>query len=125
MWLIDKFSRVPIYEQIITGIETDIANGTAHAGDRLPSLRELSVNLGLNPNTIQKAYADLMTRGVIQSAPGLGYYIADAAHALVCEKKADRLSQLSEVCADLRMAGIPLETVLQTVKTVYEEGKEQ
>ena len=59
MFQIDRFGRKPIYEQIIEQTEQLIASGVLHEGDQLPSVRALSQSLAANPNTLQKAYADL------------------------------------------------------------------
>ena len=60
MIVIDKYSRKPIYEQIIDGIEKQIMSGVMGELDKLPSIRELSVALSINPNTIQKAFLVLI-----------------------------------------------------------------
>ncbi len=119
MWLIDIFSRTPIYEQIISSVESDVLNGSVKTGDRLPSLRELSVGLGINPNTIQKAFNELIHREIIQSAPGMGYFIAPEALAAVRARHAGALTDLHDLCIKLRLAGITEEAIVQTVRTVY------
>ena len=83
MLLIDKFSSKPVYEQLIEGIERDILMGTFAEGAQLPSLREMSALLSVNPNTIQKSYAELIRRGIIQSAHGSGCYVAPGARDIL------------------------------------------
>ena len=65
MLVIDKFSRKPIYEQVIEGIERDIVTGILNEKDQLPSIRELSAMLSVNPNPIQKAFQELDRNGII------------------------------------------------------------
>ena len=72
MLYIDVMSRTPVYEQIITQIEKLIGAGIMKEGEQLPSVRSLSIQLSVNPNTIQKAYGELDAKGIIGSVPGKG-----------------------------------------------------
>ena len=67
---------VPIYLQIILHIKKGAASGTVQNGDELPSRRVLSTLLGVNPNTVQKAYKMLEDEGIIRSHPGAGSTVA-------------------------------------------------
>ena len=69
MFMIDPMSRQPVYEQIIRQMERFILSGMLAPGDQLPSVRSLSLELSINPNTIQKAYSELDVRGIIYSVP--------------------------------------------------------
>ena len=62
MFVVDVMSRVPVYEQIIKQVEEQVLTGILKEGDKLPSVRSLSVKLSINPNTIQKAYTELDRR---------------------------------------------------------------
>lgn len=119
MLLIDKLSGKPVYEQIIEGVEKNILMGIYTPGSVLPSLRELSVTLGINPNTIQKSYAELIRRGVIIPAPGSGTYVAPDAIARIREAAAEKMNQLEALVADLALADVPKGDVLATVCAVY------
>jgi len=68
---------VPIYRQIIRQIERAVLSGRLSAGDRLPTIRSLAVELKINPNTIAKAYGELEIRGVLTTQVGSGTYISD------------------------------------------------
>ena len=59
MFQIDVMSRKPVYEQLINQMERFILTGVMHQDDQIPSVRSLSVELAVNPNTIQKAYSEL------------------------------------------------------------------
>lgn len=125
MLLIDKLSGKPVYEQIIEGVEKNILMGIYPEGSVLPSLRELSVMLGINPNTIQKSYAELIRRGVIVPSPGSGTYVAADARERIRRSAAERLPQLEELVAALAMADVPEGEVLAAVRAVYARmGKE-
>ena len=119
MLLIDKLSGKPVYEQIIEGIEKNILMGIYQPGGVLPSLRELSVTLGINPNTIQKSYAELIRRGVIIPSPGSGTYVAPDAIERIREAAEEKLSRLEDLVADLALADVPRSDVLATVCAVY------
>lgn len=119
MLLIDKLSGKPVYEQIIEGVEKNILMGIYPEGSVLPSLRELSVTLGINPNTIQKSYAELIRRGVIVPSPGSGTYVAPEAKARIREAAAEKLGVLDELVSELALADVPKGDVLATVCAVY------
>ncbi len=119
MLLIDKLSGKPVYEQIVDGIEKNILMGIYQPGSVLPSLRELSVTLGINPNTIQKSYAELIRRGVIIPSPGSGTYVAPDAPARIREAAEGKINQLEEMVAELALAGVPKADVLAAVSAVY------
>ncbi len=119
MLFVDKLSAVPVYEQIIEGIEKNILLGIYPAGSVLPSLRELSVTLGINPNTIQKSYAELTRRGVICPSPGSGCYVSPQAISIIRDRAREKLVLIRSLSVELRLAGIPKEEILATVCEAY------
>lgn len=126
MLLIDKFSGKPVYEQLIEGIERGILMGAFAEGSQLPSLREMSAALSINPNTIQKSYAELTRRGVILPAPGSGCYVAPDAREVLRREAMSKLETLSELASELRLAGVGEEDILAAVQmpTENKENKE-
>lgn len=72
---LDAKSPIPIYEQVKFGIKVAIFSGDLAEGDRLTSIRDLSLQLKINPNTIIKAYSQLEDEGFIISRQGAGYYV--------------------------------------------------
>lgn len=74
MFQIDIMSRIPVYEQLIRQTEKFILLGVLKEGDKLPSVRQLSAELSINPNTIQKAFTELDRRGIIFSVNGRGEF---------------------------------------------------
>ena len=74
---INNASPRPIYQQIIDQIKRDIAMGRLKAGEKLPTVRQLAVQLVLNPNTISKAYRQLEQDGIIVTRPGAGAFVAE------------------------------------------------
>ena len=120
MFQIDRFGRQPIYEQIIEQVEQLVASGALRSGDQLPSVRALSQTLSANPNTLQKAYAELERRGVTVSAPGNGRFISKDALQLVNESMNAHLDDIALLCGKLHQAGIPLQKILDAVTEAYQ-----
>ena len=74
---IDLKSGVPIYRQIIDQVKSAIATGTLGPGDRLPTVRQLAVDLSVNPNTVSRAYNELELTGLVETHMGSGTFIGD------------------------------------------------
>ena len=119
MLTIDKYSGTPIYEQIINGIEKDILLGFLHEGDAIPSVRELSVALGINPNTIQKAYIELERREVTVALSGRGSFVREGATERIKLRGRSKLEQLYFCARELRLAGVSCEELIKTVERAY------
>ncbi len=122
MLVIDKFSRKPIYEQLIEGIEREILTGILGEREQLPSIRELSVLLSVNPNTIQKAFLELDRAGIIISSQGRGCFVAADAIERIRERLIPKIDEIKMLASELASAGIEKETVLAAVHTAYEQN---
>lgn len=109
-WTVDFSSGVHIYKQIINIIYTAIGTGELREGDKLPTIKELSEQLEVNPNTIAKSYRELELKGVIASKRGNGSFIsANNAKTITLtnEEKETRLNNLfSRVIAEANNEGI-------------------
>ncbi len=119
MFQIDRMGRKPIYEQIIEQTELMIAAGVLKPGDLLPSVRALSQMLSANPNTLQKAYAELERDGITTSAPGNGRYIGKDAKALIQERMMSLLGEIEHLSSKLHIAGIDKKQALDAVEAGY------
>lgn len=94
---VDVKSREPIYEQLVSNIKSLTFQGLLEPDEQLPSVRVLARELAINPNTIQKAYAELEREGIIYSLPGRGNFVSsDTEHIgkmkrekLLCQIKTD------------------------------------
>jgi GntR family transcriptional regulator len=81
-----EFSQTaPIYQQIADRICENILSGRWKEGERIPSIRELAVDMEVNPNTVMRTYTYLQEQGVIQNQRGIGYFAADNAVAVTRE----------------------------------------
>ncbi len=123
MLSIDKISRIPIYEQIVEGIQKEILLGLIKPSEQLPSIRELAVTLPANPNTVQKAFIELERRGIIISSPGRGCYVAENAAETLKNRLKTKLLSIKSISEELAMGGISEEEVISAVKEAYALGK--
>ena len=125
MLLIDKLSNKPVYEQVVDGIKRGILLGIYPPGVHLPSVREQSILLSINPNTIQKAYTELSRCGIILPSPGNGCFVSSNAKAILYEEAKIRLSSLNEALQELCIAGIQREEILSLVDDIYQKDVKQ
>lgn len=99
MWFrVEPGRGVPIYIQIMDQIRRSVAGGTLSPGEQLPSVRELALQLAINPNTIAKAYQELEREGVVHTLRGRGTFVSQQAEAL---PDSDRLKRLEEAVEKL------------------------
>ena len=114
---LDYRSGEPIYDQIVRGFLRLKAVGALKAGDKLPSVRALALELGVNPNTVQKAYGILESNGVIYSVAGKGSFISGDQAAMELIRSAARQEFLQAV-RRARAAGLTAEELCR----LAEEG---
>ena len=93
-FLIESASRVPIYRQLVGQIREAIARGRMKADERLPSVRELSRELVINPNTVARVYTELEREGILNTRPGLGVFVAQPRNELTKKVRKERLTCL-------------------------------
>jgi DNA-binding transcriptional regulator YhcF (GntR family) len=96
---IDTRSGVPFYRQIIDQILLAIAFDELKPGDRLPTVRALSIELSVNPNTVSRAYRELEIRGVVTTQRGMGTFVA--ADPGVAADEAKRMEFLEKFCDEI------------------------
>ena len=121
MITIDYKSRVPIYDQITGGIIRLKALGVLKARDKLPSVRVMAIDLGINPNTVQRAYNILEADGVIYSVAGKGSFISGdnkAADAILSAAK----NTFRQSVEQARQAGLDEATLKQLIDTTFKGG---
>ncbi len=93
---IEPSSRVPIYRQLAQQVREAIARGKLRPEERLPSVRELSRLLVVNPNTVARVYTELERAGVLATRPGLGVFVAQPKDELTRKARRDRLTALAD-----------------------------
>ncbi len=101
----DTSSRTPIYRQLIDQVRRAVARGSVRPGERLPSVRQLSRELVVNPNTVARAYTELEREGTLVTQQGRGVFVAELRQDLT--KKARR-AQLAEKLDQLFVEAVHL-----------------
>ena len=124
MFAIDYKSGQPIFEQIYRGVVKLGAAGAFGEGGQLPSVRAVARELGVNPNTIQKAYAMLERDGVIYSVPGKGSFLAKP-EAVLEKRRAGALDQLRQAVREALDCGVPPEELAQALDQMVQGKKEE
>ena len=119
MFSIDKMSRTPIYEQLISQLESRILSGDISPDGQLPSIRFLSQSLSINPNTLQRAYTEMERRGLCYSVPGSGRFLSSDAVEKLNSQALQQTNELRSVMSSLKNKGITKEMVLAVVENVY------
>lgn len=121
MIIVDVTGRAPIYEQICSQISSLIAKGILKENDKLPGARTLAKELGLNPNTVAKAYGRLEHDEIIYSVAGKGCFVAKQKGSI--EKKL--LKEFSQKAEEALKSGISLETLSARLEELAEQQKEK
>lgn len=118
MFTLDYKSRLPIYEQLYKDITRMAALGAIEQGEPLPSVRSLAQELGVNPNTVQKAYQMLEHDGIICSVPGKGSFLSGDVSAISQQREiaAEKLNDALQTAAD---CGISKAEVLTQVNDIF------
>ena len=116
-----------IYLQIADQIRERVLDGDWRAGERIPSIRELAVELGVNPNTVTKSYQRLMDRGIISSRRGLGYFVSDdAREQALQEMKAEFLrDEVPRIVRTMQLLGIGLDELAARLGPYAESSDEK
>ena len=120
-WAIEFHSGIPVYKQIIHRVQSEVAAGRLGEGDQLPTIRALHEKLGVNPNTVAKAYRELQHMGVISAEHGSGCFVAPASQARPADLSArERKTRVQELCArfaaEARSHGISFDELVEQLK---------
>jgi GntR family transcriptional regulator len=118
---VDERSPLPVYAQLSEQVLGAVARGTARAGERLPSVRDVAATLGVNANTVNHAYAELERIGVVETRRGRGTFVAARRRA-----PADRasLKELAEpFVARAQALGYPGQHIVKTVAAIVRKTK--
>ena len=110
MFTIDFTSRVPIYEQICNNVIRLASAGVFKSGDRLPPVRTVAKEIGVNPNTVAKAYRTLEIDGYIYSTVGRGTFMTD------------KLKAFREATKNAELYSVPRQQLIDIIDAIYEGG---
>jgi GntR family transcriptional regulator len=121
--LIDTKSGVPLFRQIIEQVKYAISRGDLKTGDRLPTVRQLAVDLSINPNTVIRAYRELEIAGVLETHQGSGTFVGTQRPEIDRIEKQRMLDQiLTELLARASSYGFKLEEILDGLRERKEES---
>lgn len=118
---IDYQDKRPLYEQVVEKIETLIVNGILPKDEKLPSVRNLAIELSINPNTIQRAYTVLEQSGFIYTVKGRGNFVSNRDN-WIGNEKSDMMSALKSDIKKAISLGITRKEVETVIEQIYEEG---
>jgi GntR family transcriptional regulator len=122
---LDNKSGVPVYRQLIDQVLVAIASGGLNAGDQLPTVRQLAVDLSINPNTVVRAYKELEIRGMLTTQQGTGTFITAKKVKSDEAQRQKRLSQMvGEFVARVSAEGYTVEDIQERLNELAgESGK--
>lgn len=116
---LDDHSGVPVYRQIIDQVRGGVASGALQAGDQLPTVRQLAVDLAINPNTVVRAYRELELGGLLESNQGTGTFIRAQEIAGGKQERARQLAQIVSDClARAGAAGFTVQELMEELREV-------
>ncbi len=113
---LDYQSRIPIYEQIVNTIEKYVSLGLLKPTEQIPSIREMAATLGINPNTVKKAYTILEQKGVIVTLSTKGTYITEKIDRVSDEVKKRKLENIKKEIKELEKYGMKLDDIIKELK---------
>ena len=121
MFILDYKAKVPFYEQIQNQVIRFIAMELLTPNDQLPAVRQLANDLGINPNTVQKAYQELERMGYIYSRMGKGSFVSPKQDALALAQKV-KIQELSSLLFEIATLGVTKEQVETLIQQIFRKG---
>jgi GntR family transcriptional regulator len=119
---LDLQSGVPVYRQIIDQVHGGVASGILSVGDQLPTVRQLAVDLSINPNTVARAYRELELGGLLETHQGTGTFISTQKMRGGEEQRARQLSQIvGDFVARAGAAGFTVENLIEELRELVAE----
>ena len=122
---IDFRDRRPIYEQLITNIKELIMHGVFAEDEQLPSVRALASELGINPNTIQKAYSELERQGITYTVYGKGCFVSHSSDKILESKRQDLMKKIESIAREAAEINTDYALLEQTLKNGYYGGNDK
>ena len=114
-------SQTPLWEQIRDGFKNQILLGVWAPGEQLPSVRVLSAELGINPNTIQRAMSELEREGLTYTVVGKGAFVEDDLSLITLKRQSEAMKKLDSVLKELKASGVRLSEIEKKLYELYKE----
>ncbi len=126
MFQLDLKSRKSIYEQVMDNLKELIISGVLKEGEKLPSVRELSHSLTVNPNTVQKAYRELERQGYIYIVSGLGTFVSEKSQIQRDTARIEAIKgELKNCIKELHYLGLTDQEAKTLVFGIFKEGSDR
>jgi len=125
---LDGHSGVPVYRQLIDQVQAAVASGVLASGDQLPTVRQVAVDLAINPNTVSRAYREMEIRGMLDTQQGTGTFVADRKVEYSKDERERMLGQLvGEFVSRAGAAGFTLKQLMKALKELQpdEDGRQK
>jgi GntR family transcriptional regulator len=123
---LDLRSGVPVYRQLIDQVRSGMALGSLAAGDQLPTVRQMAVDLAINPNTVMRAYRELELSGLLETHQGTGTFVAKKKLERKDAERERQLTQLAnEFAARAGAAGFDVEDLLERLGELAPQSKQR
>jgi GntR family transcriptional regulator len=114
---LDLHSGVPVYRQLIDQVRSGVASGSLTSGDQLPTVRQLAVDLAINPNTVMRAYRELELGGLLETHQGTGTFISEKKLEMKSAERERQLGQMAgEFAARAGAAGFTVEDLIDRLR---------
>lgn len=124
IFIVDTNSSVPVYAQIVQQVKHAIVTGVLQPGDSLPSLRETSLKLKINPLTVSKAYKQLEYEGIIVTRHGTGSFVADSVQAAATDYANETIEKaVDQLLQDAHQLNIDDDELIELVKKRISDQK--
>jgi GntR family transcriptional regulator len=119
---LDAHSGVPVYRQLIDQVQAAVASGVLAAGDQLPTVRQVAVDLAINPNTVLRSYREMEIRGLLDTQQGTGTFVADRKVEYSRDERDRQLGQLvGEFVSRAGAAGFTLKQLMKALRDLQPE----
>lgn len=115
MITLDYQSRTPIYEQIVNQVERLISVGVLKPNQQIQSIRELAGSLGINPNTVKKAYEELEKRGAINTISTKGTFVTANIEKIVNRAVKEKVDEIRRIVKELNKLGVEKEEIMKRI----------
>jgi len=123
---LNPHSGVPVYRQLIDQVQAGIAAGVLEPSAQLPTVRQVAVDLAINPNTVQRAYREMEIRGIVDTQQGTGTFISEQKIELSGHEHARRLSQLTnEFVSRAGASGFTVQDLIDSLRDLSSEKEKK
>lgn len=109
----------PLHDQVVFAVTKAVVTGQLISGDAFPSVRAISQELAINPNTAQKIVGTLIERGLLEPRPGIGTVVAEWQPSANPARRAAMASQVERLVVEAKQLGIPLSDLLDTIRRAW------